>query len=174
MSEPKKSFKKFARYFLFSSFAILFIIILIVILSPAPKKSVIPETREGKISHLVEKAGGKKVSVRLDTNLIDQGGYLVDIEYYSEGGKVLLFSKAMDIMKAIWTDSTLGDIQVCKLRPQTAFIDNYGKETVSQAANMCMHREVAKKVVWENITYEMFINLLKNEEQLLWIHPAIH
>ncbi len=51
MSEPNRSFKKFARYFLLSSFAFLIIIILIVIFSPATEKSIskiIPETRNTK------------------------------------------------------------------------------------------------------------------------------
>lgn len=58
------------------------------------------------------------------------------------------------------------------LRPRTVFIDNYGQETVSQAAKLVLYRKVAQKVVWANLTYEMYENLLKNEGQL-WIHPGM-
>ncbi|NLW31129.1 MAG: hypothetical protein GXY77_06705 [Fibrobacter sp.] len=173
MSAPKTKFQKFARYLLISSAAFVALIILIVSLSPEPEKTAsAPVTREEKISQIVKKSGGDSISVKLDSIFVDQGGYRADIEYTINDRKIVMLSKAMDIMKEIYADPALNEIQSCMLRPHTVFINSYGQETVSQAAKLVLYRKVAQKVVWANFTYEMYENLLKNEGQL-WIHPGM-
>ena len=173
MSAPKSKFQKLARYLLIPSAAFVAVIILIIALSPEPEKTApAPVTREEQISQIVKRIGGESITVKLDSILVDQGGYRADVEYTMKDRKIVMLSKAMDIMKELFSDPTLGDVQSCMLRPQTTFILNNGEETVSQAAKMVLYRKVAQKVVWANLTYEMYENLLKNEGQL-WIHPGM-
>ena len=175
MPAPKTKFQKFARYFLISTLALLLLVVLIIVLAPESDQSSsapVPATPEGKITQIVKKADGEDITVRLDSILVDQGGYRADVEYTINSGKIVMIARAMDIMKAVFTDSSLRQIQGCMLRPQTTFILNNGEESVSQAAKMVLYRKVAKKVVWANLTYDMYETLLRNEGQL-WIHPGM-
>jgi hypothetical protein len=143
-----------------------------LLISRTGKTAPAPVTREEIISQIVKKFGGDSIIVKLDSILVDQGGYRADVEYTIKDRKNVMLSKAMDIMKELFTDPALSDVQSCMLRPQTIFILNNGEESVSQAAKLVLYRKVAQKVVWANLTYEMYENLLKNEGQL-WIHPGM-
>lgn len=120
MSAPKSKFQKFARYLLISSVAFVAVIILIISLSPEPEKTAsAPVTREEKISQIIRKFGGDSITVTLDSIFVDQGGYRADIEYTIKDRKIVMLSKAMGIMKEIYADPALNEIQSYMLRPHT-------------------------------------------------------
>lgn len=182
MSAPKTKLPKIVRNILYSSIAFVFLALIGYLFnkpeqtstSTSPNTSAIsaPLTREEKIGQIVKKFGGENITVKLDSIFVDQGGYMANVEYTIRAQKIGMLSKAMDIMKELYADPALSEIQNCMLRPQTVFIDNYGQESVSTAAKLVLQRSVAQKVVWANLTFDMYENLLKKEGQL-WIHPGV-
>lgn len=117
MSAPKTKLPKIVRNILYSSIA--FVVLALIgyffnkpeqtSKSTSPNTSAIsaPLTREEKISQIVKKSGGDSITVKLDSIFLDQGGYRADVEYTIKDRKIVMLSKAMDIMKEIYADPAL-------------------------------------------------------------------
>lgn len=136
------------------------------------QQSTGPMSPSQYIQSVLQKTSGSDVTVDLDSIVVEPYGYLMRVTYTFKGRKLAMMVGAGEVLKAIFTNQSLAQVQSVLLMPQTTFVDKYGAESVQQAAKLVIDRNVADKVNWDNLTSDMLENLLRTEGQL-WLHPGL-
>jgi hypothetical protein len=140
---------------------------------------------EEKVKELAIKTWGqtegrgysKVIRVRktLQTDGEDKGGYLIDIDFRAEGPHGMRLSILFDAMKmvqAMLETEYCSPIQIFKFNPYYTLVDKYVQTSEGQVGKISIRRATAQKINWDNISPEMFENLVR-EEQGFYMNPDI-
>jgi RNA polymerase subunit RPABC4/transcription elongation factor Spt4 len=83
-----------------------------------------------------------------------------------------LMKATWNLMKDIFTDDRLGEIQRVNVIAKLTLTDNYGNESIDKVAQIGMIRDVAVKINWDNVLLVDYQDIF-NDTEKVWLHPAL-
>jgi hypothetical protein len=141
-----------------------------------PEPSTASVALEGRIRHTVRNVGAEVTQVKLVERQAEAGGgYLADIAYMStseSGSRSIMFFEAREILKELYTDPVLDQVQKCVLRPHLTLTDEYNNSRVFQVGKLALSRQVADGIRWQDIGADMLERILRKEGDF-WLHSAM-
>ena len=79
---------------------------------------------------------------------------------------------AMEFIKKLYNDPASSEVIECHLFSYFKLVDKYGNESEEQVSKISVDREIAEKINWENMYYQKFIKIVKNEGSF-YLHSAL-
>ncbi len=83
-----------------------------------------------------------------------------------------IFMNAKEFIRKLYTDPVYSKIIECHLFSYFKLVDQYGNESEEQVSKISLDREVAEKINWENMPYQKFIEIVKDEGSF-YLHSAL-
>jgi hypothetical protein len=83
-----------------------------------------------------------------------------------------IYQSAMNFIKKLYQDPANSKIIECHLFSYFTLVDKYGNESEEQVSKISLDREVAEKINWENMYYQKFIEIVKDEGSF-YLHSAL-
>jgi len=143
-----------------------------------PTKATTQLTLDQKIEAILKKESCTNPSVKWDTLSRDSGHVRVILDYGAGDNltsslvRAGIFIHGMNVIRALSTNPEFGHIRVYFLQPKLPLVDKFGNESMSQVATFDVSQELARKIKWDNMDYQMFERVVESEGNL-WLHPVL-